>query len=65
MNYWRSTSGDFEVDCILGNDLAVEIKSTDRFQDRHLRGLQRILESIVSFIEIRIHTEMITDICVN
>ncbi|MDO9184069.1 MAG: AAA family ATPase [Bacteriovorax sp.] len=44
MNYWRSTSGDFEVDCILGKEMAIEIKSSDRFQEKHLKGLKAFKE---------------------
>jgi predicted AAA+ superfamily ATPase len=44
MNYWRSTTGDFEVDCILGKEMAVEIKSSDRFQEKYLKGLKAFKE---------------------
>jgi predicted AAA+ superfamily ATPase len=44
MNYWRSTSGDFEVDCILGKEMAIEIKSSDRFQEKYLKGLKAFKE---------------------
>lgn len=43
ISYWRTASG-FEVDLILGNRLAVEIKSTDRVTDKHLRGLRAFKE---------------------
>ena len=41
--YWRSTS-QFEVDLIIGDRLAIEIKSTDLVGDRHLRGLRALKE---------------------
>ena len=38
--YWRTVS-QIEVDCVLGDhELAVEIKSTERADDRHLKGLR-------------------------
>jgi uncharacterized protein len=38
--YWRTVS-QIEVDCVLGDaDVAVEIKSTERADDRHLKGLR-------------------------
>ncbi len=43
LNYWRSTSG-FEVDFIVGNQLAVEVKATKRVDDRDLRGLRALKE---------------------
>lgn len=41
--YWRSTSG-FEVDCIIGQKLAVEIKSTKLVGSSHLKGLKALEE---------------------
>lgn len=43
MHYWRSTS-QFEVDLILGNKWAVEIKSTKLVQEKHLKGLNALKE---------------------
>jgi predicted AAA+ superfamily ATPase len=39
VNYWR-TASNLEVDLILGNEVAVEVKSTDRVGDKHLKGLR-------------------------
>lgn len=40
VSYWRTTSG-LEVDLILGNnDVAIEVKSTSRIHDGHLKGLR-------------------------
>lgn len=39
--YWRSLS-QFEVDCIVGRDLALDIKSTDLVSERDLRGLRAL-----------------------
>lgn len=41
--YWRSTSG-FEVDCIIGMQMAVEIKSTKMVGNTHLKGLRALKE---------------------
>ncbi|OIO07633.1 MAG: hypothetical protein AUJ52_09780 [Elusimicrobia bacterium CG1_02_63_36] len=43
LQYWRSTSG-FEVDCVLGDRLALEFKSSDEVSGRHLRGLKALRE---------------------
>jgi len=43
VRYWR-TASQFEVDLILGAEVAVEIKSADRVQDRHLKGLRALKE---------------------
>lgn len=43
VRYWRTTS-QIEVDLILGNDVAVEIKSTNLTKDRHLKGLRAFKE---------------------
>jgi uncharacterized protein len=41
--YWRSTS-KFEVDFIIGNQYAIEIKSTDHVMSKHLKGLRALKE---------------------
>jgi predicted AAA+ superfamily ATPase len=43
MFYWRSTS-QFEVDLIVGKDVAIEIKGTSLIQDKHLKGLRALKE---------------------
>lgn len=43
LQYWRSTS-HFEVDFIIGNKLAIEIKGTDLVTDKHLKGLRALKE---------------------
>lgn len=43
MAYWRSTS-QAEVDLIIGNKVAIEIKSTDLVQDKHLKGVRFLKE---------------------
>ena len=41
--YWRSTS-QFEVDLIIGNKYAIEIKSTKNINSSHLKGLKALRE---------------------
>ena len=43
MFYWRSTS-QFEVDIVLEDSLALEIKSSPFIQDKHLKGLRAFKE---------------------
>jgi predicted AAA+ superfamily ATPase len=43
LHYWRSTS-QFEVDFILGNHTAIEVKATRSVSPRDLKGLQAITE---------------------
>lgn len=43
LQYWRSTS-HFEVDFILGNQIAIEVKATDLVTDKHLKGLRALKE---------------------
>ena len=41
MYYWRSTS-QFEVDIVVEEDLAIEIKSSHLVTDKHLKGLRAL-----------------------
>jgi predicted AAA+ superfamily ATPase len=41
--YWRTTS-QFEVDFIIGNQLAVEVKATNNIHDRMLKGIMALKE---------------------
>src|SRR3990167_1025188 len=43
LQYWRSTS-HFEVDFVLGNQLALEVKGTDLVTDKHLKGIRALKE---------------------
>lgn len=45
LTFWRSRSGD-EVDFIIGDELAIEVKSTNLVNERQIRGLMRIGEEI-------------------
>lgn len=44
MTYWRTLGGAFEVDCLIGNEAAIEIKAAESFQEQHLRGLRALKE---------------------
>ncbi len=41
LSYWRSTTG-FEVDFILDDSIAVEVKSASLIQHKHLKGLKAL-----------------------
>ena len=41
--YWRAKNGQ-EVDFIINDDIAIEIKATTRVVDKHLKGLQALIE---------------------
>jgi predicted AAA+ superfamily ATPase len=63
LNYWRSTSG-FEVDFIIGDNIAVEVKTCKKVQERDLKGLRALMQEqictryiIISFDEIARKTE--------
>lgn len=43
LQYWRSTSG-FEVDCVIGDKLAIEFKSAELVSERDLKGLRALAE---------------------
>ena len=43
MSFWRTSTG-FEVDLILGSEIAVEFKSSREVSDKHLKGLRAMKE---------------------
>ena len=43
LSFWRSTS-QFEVDFILGDEIAIEVKSTQKLQKEHFKGLRALQE---------------------
>ncbi len=43
MTYWRSVS-QFEVDLLIGKELAIEVKATEKPQAKHLKGLRALAE---------------------
>jgi len=47
LTYWRTSSG-YEVDAIIGNGrIAIEIKSVEEIQSRHLKGLKAFREEFL------------------
>ena len=46
LTFWRSTA-QHEVDFCLGDEIAIEVKSTQRLNARHFRGLQALQEEKV------------------
>ncbi|MDF1654217.1 MAG: ATP-binding protein [Coxiellaceae bacterium] len=45
--YWRSKSG-FEVDFIIGDHTAIEVKSTDRINNNDMKGLNAFMEENIA-----------------
>ena len=61
--YWRTQSGQ-EVDFLIGNDVAIEVKTALKVNDKHLSGLRALREEgivkkmlLVSFDELDRQTE--------
>lgn len=44
LTYWRTTGGQYEVDCIIGDLVALEIKAADSFNEKMLVGLKALKE---------------------
>jgi predicted AAA+ superfamily ATPase len=47
LQYWRTHSG-FEVDFVLGDRVAIEVKSSEFVTAKHLKGLQALREDVPS-----------------
>ena len=63
MHYWRATSGQ-EVDFLIGNHTAVEVKSTARTDKKDLKGLLALKEEKVFknfFLVCNDHTERVVE----
>jgi uncharacterized protein len=43
LRYWRTRTG-YEVDFLIGDDAAIEVKATRSVQDKHLKGLRALKE---------------------
>jgi predicted AAA+ superfamily ATPase len=43
LSYWQAQNGQ-EVDFIIGDTIAIEVKSASHIQDKHLKGLQMLAE---------------------
>jgi len=55
MTYWRSIS-QFEVDLLLGRDVAIEIKATQHPSRKHLKGLLALAEENIFKHHILVYT---------
>ncbi|MDH4467865.1 MAG: AAA family ATPase [Bacteriovoracaceae bacterium] len=42
--YWRTLGETHEVDCLIGNEVALEIKSSEHFSEKMLSGLKALKE---------------------
>ncbi|MBO4614370.1 MAG: ATP-binding protein [Bacteroidales bacterium] len=59
LSYWRTSTG-IEVDAILGDIVALEIKSSDDIQNKHLKGLRAFREEHPDFRLIIVSLDNIT-----
>lgn len=48
LSYWHTSTG-LEVDAIIGDEVAIEIKSTEDVQNKHLKGLKAFSEEHSDF----------------
>ncbi len=44
LQYWRTIGGIYEVDCIVGEECAIEIKAGDKFNERQLKNILALKE---------------------
>lgn len=56
LTYWR-TQSQFEVDFIIGNDIAIEVKASSLLNDRDMRGMRALSEDIKLKRKIIVSTE--------
>lgn len=45
LNFWRSTGG-YEVDFVIGDDVAIEVKASSLVTEKHLKGLHALNEDV-------------------
>ncbi|OGT47917.1 MAG: hypothetical protein A3E82_06845 [Gammaproteobacteria bacterium RIFCSPHIGHO2_12_FULL_38_11] len=43
LSYWQSQQ-HHEVDFIIGDDIAIEVKSTNKINDKHLKGIRLLMQ---------------------
>lgn len=48
LSYWRSLSG-FEVDFLIGQEIAIEVKANANISSKHLKGLKALFEEKIGF----------------
>lgn len=46
LTFWRSQVSDYEVDFLIGDEIAVEVKGTDLVAERHLTGIRALAEEL-------------------
>lgn len=46
LSFWRSLAADYEVDFIIGQEIAIEVKSSELVSERHLTGLKALDEDL-------------------
>lgn len=63
LTYWRTRTG-FEVDFLIGSQTAIEVKSTNKVTDKHLKGIRALAEEkiisnliLISFDELNRKTD--------
>ena len=44
ISFWRSLKGEYEVDFLIGDDIAIEVKATKKVLPKHLKGLKALSE---------------------
>ena len=46
LTFWRSQISDYEVDFLVGDEIAVEVKGADLITERHLTGIRALTEEM-------------------
>lgn len=46
LTFWRSQVSDYEVDFLIGDEIAIEVKGTDLVTERHLIGMGALAEEL-------------------
>lgn len=46
LTFWRSQVSDYEVDFLIGDEVAIEVKGSDLITERHLTGLKALAEEL-------------------
>ncbi|MBI4373564.1 MAG: ATP-binding protein [Deltaproteobacteria bacterium] len=46
LTFWRSQTSDFEVDFLIGDEVAIEVKGSDLVTERHLTGIKALAEEL-------------------
>lgn len=46
LTFWKSQLSDYEVDFLIGDEIAVEVKGSDLITERHLTGIKALAEEL-------------------